>query len=257
MFLSQYVDLKIKKNKVKFSASEKQKITNSAKALSYEGLIFFDEVENIYYPLVKFVKTGKRETVKGIKNPLLGRFIRGAKPNQKMRGNVILTPNAEKIFIPMDLSFIEEYNEEGEIYSEDEISDFVVETLYDVSILEKLYKSDYFSVVTANGWEIGRGNYMRRLKKPKTIDKKLQQFDGKTAAIVRKAEGQTGRKRKLESVSNEIASIIMQIFKKNVNRYKMGLQTISGIYLYKFVKQRQPTKAEKKLIKGKKKKGRK
>lgn len=254
MFLSQYVDLKISKKKEKFTALEKQKITNSAKALVREGVIFFDEVENKYYPLVKFAKTRKKEKVTGIKTPLLGQFIRGANPNDKMRGTTILKQNHEKIFIPLDLTFLEEYSADGEIYNEEDIENFVYHYFKDDVTAPKLLKADYFSIVTINGWEIGRGNYKGRKAKPATLAKKQATLEKRYARINKSAEGQAGQNKKLRTISRDIADIVIRIFNKNTQRYKFGVETISGLYLYKFTNQRKPNKKEKKVLKRKRKK---
>lgn len=251
--VSQYADLNINKRTLKFSPGQKGKITKAVKALLHEGLIYFDEEKNKFSPAVKFVRMKhpeKREKIKGIKNTLNGQFIRGARPGQKTKGQTIYTANYTKIYIPMDFSGIEKYNDLSnmEKFAYEVISTEIAPYYSDIK------KADYFTILVANGWEIGRGQLTRssypkkkiitktknkhgRYIKKRIIDRDAL-YDEKEAFIKKYAKGQAGRARKLHTLAREIAEICSRILNNNTKRYKLGLQTIAGIYLYKFLRQK-------------------
>lgn len=228
MAIKEFTDLKIRYNKKNFSAKEKTAITKYFKILNNHGLIQLNE-ENRYEPAVKFIPDKKKkEKIKGAPK-LTGYFVRGAKPSDQItKDGIIKGKFFDKILIPMDFTGADQYEE-------DELFDFVyAETALSIQpYFQELQNNDYFTITTANGWEIGRG---------KTEDKKQKagQPIGKN----------TGKRNKIERLAERITELLIRAS----NKYQIGFALISGVYLYKFKKQRKPTKAELKKINGKRRK---
>lgn len=255
-----FFDFGMRDNRKNFKPKEKALIKRITNSLLKEGLIYFDEEKSQYIQPFKFVKTGKKEQLPGIKQELKGRFIRGARATQKTRGNTIIGEHFDKIFIPLDLSAIEDVDPNDDLniyrrYVADDIAIGIGQVGY-----KTLMKMDYFTIVVANGWEVGRGKVRRdRVKKnivikgknKRVIDKETI-HDLKEQAIIKRGGELVGRKKKVSAITNYLVDILIRIYNRNNNRYKLGIETVSGLYLYKFKKQRAPNKKEKKRVKGKK-----
>lgn len=233
--LKNYTDIKIKSKK-KFTPAEKGQITKQLKILLKQGVVHFDERRKEFTPAVKFVKNKKKpEKIKGVPK-MVGYFIRGASPREKVTANGIIKGQFfDKILIPVDFSGAEIIENDDPESFHSELYDFVYQELFSqiMPYWLDLNISDYFTIVTMNGWEMGRGRTKNKEKKKGRI-------------IARQA----GKKKKLEILTETITEILIRAAAK----YQVGFSVISALYLYKFKNQRKPNKTEKKILKRKKKK---
>lgn len=241
--LKDYTSLRFRNSK-NFSPKQKREITAHLNVLLKQGLIKHSEHENKYIPLVKFIpaknKKSKKDKLKGAPK-INGIFIRGATPRDKIdKKGRIKGEFFDKILIPLDFTAWEATpdelyeTEDGEEPETGTLYDFVYQELASAltPYYEELNYSDYFTVVTANGWEMGRG----RNKDPKKKKGKEQARD-------------VGKTRKVKILAEKITDLLARAAIK----YQIGLSLVSGLYLYKFKKQRKPSKKEKSVYKRKKK----
>lgn len=234
-YIRNFTNLGIRKN-ASFTPQEKRLITKYYNILEKEQVIKF--VDNKFVSTVKFVKTKKKT-----KNaPLLsGYFVKGARPDDKItKEGHIITDNYIKIFIPInfDEAVIEldepEDDGEGIDIDEDVIRDIIFEAIS--PYYEDFKNRDYLTMVVQGGFEIGQKKQRRRNE----IEFKNQKRIGENA----------NKQIKLREITREI----LKLLRRSIQKYDIGANLFSGIYLWKFQNQKKPNKKQAKIIKRGKKK---
>lgn len=210
-----FVTLNIRKTKNNvLTPTEKRQITVYFDKLIKEG--FIRQEGTSVYQVVKFVKSKKVKNKK-----FKGYWNKGAIPSDKInRNGDIISENTVKTFIPIDFKKAYVKN----------LSDKKIEKLIEKALInhgKKILKADYFTLVTANGYEVGRGQFKNfRDKKGIAYAKGLS----------------------VKDKIKEIARVVALILRKSIENYKISENLLSGLYLYRFKKQRQPNKREFNII---------
>ena len=205
-------------NRVNFTSSQKRMITIYYNDLIDTGLI--EKSNGRYIQKVKFQKN-KKSNRKG--NPRInGVFIQGAMPNDRIdKKGRIVKGFYLKEFIPVDFKG----------FAADSTREYIERKLRPALKPLKLVEKDYFTIVLSGGWELG------------------QNMKAKTAIKDRKHGREYTKNEIYETKIKELTVVIFNQLSTSVTRYKISDELIKGLFLYKFKKQRKPTKAELKAIK--------
>lgn len=227
-YIRPYTKLGINKN-ASFTPQEKRLIAKYFNLLEKEGVIRKENGK--FINTVKFVKSTKKQSKGSPK--FTGYFIKGAKPSDKInKQGQIITDHYIKTFIPANFSSaLVEDEEEGDQIDEDTIYQILVEVL--TPYYEELKGSDYLTLVLENGFEIGRGKFTNP--------------NEKTGQALTKG---LSKAKKIDELVYEIAKIL----RKSVDKYKIAENLLKGLYLWKFINQKKPSKKTSKIIKKGKKK---
>lgn len=218
-----YVKLPFRTRK-NFDRREKWYLSYYYNLLRNKGII--EEKDGNIFQKVKIVKNNK-SNLKGAPR-LKGRVVRGASPNDRVRGNKIFRDNLTKTFVKLDFTF----DSEDEQDIKNEISKEIKSKFRDID----LKPQDYFTVVLIGGAEFGQN------QRKKT--KKSERREGRAYG--------TGLQK--SDKINEIIRLCEEIILRAITKYKPDIEDIvSGVYIYRFKNQRKPTKKETRLIKRKNK----
>lgn len=214
------------KSKKNFTPQEKRLITRYYNNLRKTGYIEYDPEIGVYTQKVKFIKSKKpKEKIKGMPK-ISGYFVPGAKPGDIVRGNKIVRDNLTKEFFALNFSKAPVSGDFKKLV--EYCHDKILKALGPV--FKTVKENDYFTIILLNGFEIGQVNRSKNKNK-----KEGRAYGGKDTAPARK----------VKILAEKIAELLIRAD----DRYAPGLDTITGIYLWKFKNQRAPTKKEKKIVK--------
>lgn len=157
IFLSQFYDFKMGKNKSNFSPAEKSKITRKYNEFKNAGYITHDLKLDVGI-----------KKIKNPKNKMKVEFIVGARPEQKInrKGEIIISNKIKKLFVPVTPT-----------QSKKDMFDYLSNKL------KKQEKWDFYTISVQGGWEINLNTRQKKLPKAQRIKRKWGEGDLKRAKI--------------------------------------------------------------------------
>lgn len=220
------IPFKHQRDETNYSAKEKQFITREFNKLFKAQHLMYLPDENKITAREKFIRSKKKAKGKYSK----GYFVAGSKPSDIVnKAGEIVRKEFTKKFIPLDLSEAP-FAASSEKKLRDFIHEVLVEAFNDIEVEEK----DYFSIKLINGFEVGQN---QKAKIPQKQWKEPRSY------------AQSGTKgRRITTLSRLIASltIVSQMQYESLKKQYNTNDIVTGVYQWKFLHQRQPTKQEKK-----------